>query len=227
VVYIVLPGKFSPDLALDIVLSGKRNPLPNRSQVAYRPAQEAIQHHTSPSRSCESSPKPGCLAYIVPPGTIYRPLREKLGLSVIVFPGKVKQHITDLSRKNGAKYRPLAQVSSRYRFQIDPRMVRLSADGRSMGFFSGAPRLNNGEYRPLAQGLHDLKAQHTGIPTSRASLKRVEKDQFRSEGAVMGARGGAGPPGAARTGAKSNPTGAETWANSREIPTSRARTRRR
>jgi hypothetical protein len=121
-----------------------------------------------------------------------------LGLSVIVFPGKVKQHITDLSRKNGAKYRPLAQVSSRYRFQIDPRMVRLSADGRSMGFFSGAPRLNNGEYRPLAQGLHDLKARDTGIPTSRASLKRVEKDQFRSEGAVMGARGGAGRRGTAR-----------------------------
>jgi hypothetical protein len=55
--------------------------------------------------------------------------REMLGLAVIVLPGKVKQDITDLSRKNAAKYRPLAQVSRRNRFQIDPRMVRLSADG--------------------------------------------------------------------------------------------------
>ena len=75
-----------------------------------------------------------------------------------------------------------------------------------------------GQYRPLAQGLRDLKAQDTGIPTSRASLKCVEKDQFRSEGAVMGVRGGP----AARTGAESNPTGAETWASSRAILTSRA-----
>lgn len=79
--YNVLPGKRSTDRAGHIVLSGKQNPLPTRSQVAYRPAPEAIQHDTAPSRACESSPKPGCLAHIVPPGKIYRPAQEMLSSS--------------------------------------------------------------------------------------------------------------------------------------------------
>jgi hypothetical protein len=42
VAYIVLPGKYSTDLVLDIRLPGKQNPLLNPSQVAYRPARELI-----------------------------------------------------------------------------------------------------------------------------------------------------------------------------------------
>jgi hypothetical protein len=138
VAYIVLPGKYSTDLVLDIVLSGKQNPLPNRSQVAYRPVPEAIQHHTVPSRTCEPSPKPGGLAHIVPPGKIYRPLREMLGSALSSYPGthtvlagKLCRPARELTSSYGGRY--IVLLGKIYR----PTQEKLSSSlGNLAAFFA-------------------------------------------------------------------------------------------
>ena len=143
--YIVLPGKYPTDLVLDIVLSGKEILLPTRSDGTYRPAPEAIQHHSAPSRACESSPKSGCLAHIVLPGKLYRPLREMLGLCVIVLPGNsyrpggealpsrpgtnlvLRRKVYRFAREGNAEQcRPLAEASPCYGCRKDLRRVRLA-----------------------------------------------------------------------------------------------------
>lgn len=116
--YIVLPGKYSTDLVLDIVLSGKRNPLPNHPRVANRPAPEAtnsilpLRGHANHRRSQGAwriSSRPGrdivppgkCGGFAVSsypgthtvlPGKLCRPAREQTsscGGKDIVFSGKV------------------------------------------------------------------------------------------------------------------------------------------
>jgi hypothetical protein len=118
VAYIVLPGKYSPDPALHIVLSGKRNPLTTGSQVAYLPPRERsntivpLPEHANHRRSQGAwriSSRPG--RYIVLSGKFWgspvsscpgnhtvlagklcRPAREltsSCGGRYIVFPGKI------------------------------------------------------------------------------------------------------------------------------------------
>jgi hypothetical protein len=105
-------------------------------------------------------------------------------------PGKVKQHITDLSRR----LRPVTDAEK--------------------------PRGGFDERRSMAHGPLSVcpGAGQRRIPTSRARMERVEKDQSRAESAGMGTRDDIDQSDSA----KSKATEAQMQASSRAILTSRA-----
>ena len=152
---IVLPGKCSTDLALYIVLSGKEIVLPIRSHGTYRPVPEAIQHHSAPSRACESSPKPGFLAHIVFPGKMkprryvlaceYRPVQEISELSLSFCPGthtvlagKLCRPARELTSSCGGRYIVLLRKVTRNNADLSRKLRPVTNAKRTqVGFAEG------------------------------------------------------------------------------------------